>query len=307
MNCGKCKRVKGRLFVYAAAALSASSVMARADSQATVSATFEAPSNMQGIGLTDAGIINSGTYGVGIYNFAATGYTNANPVDPGADATAVELANGSSLKNELTDTFQAVCIDFTHDISNGESSTWDLDSKLTDVLKATNGVGISTQQSYALGYLFDNDYPASNTLDYNSIANNGNADAAFQLAVWDVLYAVPTAAALAANPTTAQGVAIAAGTANGIAIFSGNGNISEGLGWASTAWTDGTILNTVGVYALISTTGTQDFSTIVYAPQFTATDPVPLPAAAGVGFSMLVGFGGLAAMRKWIFRKNRIA
>lgn len=53
--------------------------------------------------------------------------------------------------------------------------------------------------------------------------------------------------------------------------------------------------------------GTTALGTTTYDFEKTSAAPVPLPAAAGVGFSMLGGFGGLAALRKRFRGKSRIA
>ena len=153
---------------------------------------------------------------------------------------------------------------------------------MTSVTSPVNGLGISARQQTAIEYLYGTHEPAAIT--------DSAAAAEFQMALWTLLY----------SPT------YSAGAGSGV-IYSNNPNIATADGWAANAW--GHIGTQVSVYALIARPDdTQSFSVaIVSGAGHDNTAPVPLPAAVGVGFSMLGGFGMLAGLRKRLRRRPRIA
>jgi hypothetical protein len=77
----------------------------------------------------------------------------------------------------------------------------------------------------------------------------------------------------------------------------------------------GTYIYETATFVLSAPTGfaLSDFTGAVFlfntdgSIEHSSTTPVPLPAAAGVGFGMLAGFGGLFGLRKKLRRRSRVA
>jgi hypothetical protein len=312
----KSKRVNGRVMVYAAAVLAASSLVAgvaRADSYG-VTADFIGPitgaqtvnlSSNYNDSITGTGSLAYQDVYASIYTFQITG---------GIDYSSNALLSASATETDTgidSSTFQAVCIDLTHNINSfpaaGSSGTW-ADDPLTDVTAdgssgppaiSGNGVGVSQQQANAIEYLFDEFNP--------SLSTTPAAAAIFQMAIWDVLYgSVPTGdpnagksyavlsspSVLDGNPTPSLG-------------FSGNSNINAAAADAYTAFVDGSgdSQDNALIFDALPT-DLQSFAIAFVPPSSVAA--VPLPLSAGVGFGMLAGFGGLAALRKRIRSSKRI-
>jgi hypothetical protein len=224
-----------------------------------VNATFnENPSLIQNVNITDPTFIATGTYGTGVYDFGVNSETGS------PTSTPLTLAQVQSLGSPL----QGVCIDFTHEISNGNVSDYTV-TNLAGILSGINGVGVSGPQALAISHLWD--MAAASPL-------NDNTAAELQLAVWDVLY----------DPT------------NSITLFSGNSNIGAARTDATNAeaWAAANSTATPDVFALINTSGAQSFAFLVGSTIAGGDTPVPLPSSATLGFTLLAAFGGFRTLRK---------
>jgi hypothetical protein len=272
-------------------------VEARADN-VSVTATFDSnnqystvPTYLTSNYNENADHVNPTTVGTaaGIYWFTETGISSSSGTNltsnEAADVTAA-LGSGS---------FVAVCMDLTHNVYYGQSGIQFTVKRLSDLAGATgvNGVGINQAQANAIGYIWKNE-AATNTVEA----------AALQMAIWDIVYnggATSLSSVQGATVNYMYGGAYASGDAQAAAVL--------GATWAQAAAahsSDNT--NSLNVYALVSTGPVQSFNfALLNGTGHDTAAPVPLPAAAGVGFSMLGGFGGLFAFRKRLNRRARIA
>lgn len=259
-------------YLAVATALLAGGMAARAAS-VTVTATFDGSQpNTVGVNLTsnynDGYHVTPTTVGTvaGIYNFTASSVTGPNP--PSGDIAAA--LNFNTTTNLPTGTFGAVCIDFAHNIYYGQTATWTVED-LASVTSATNGVGVSTNQANAIAWLWQQGAGALGAAGPNVLSDTPSQDAAFQMAVWDLVYDGDLYSTASPKPTVSY---------SGI-----DPNISADAGaWAAEAWlaTDSGANAPAGitVYALVATTGTQSFNfAIIGGPDI----PPPGPVAGGGG------------------------
>jgi hypothetical protein len=308
MNLKKEKSRGGRMIVYAAAALAASSLAAKADT-VSVTATFEGLASGGTESITSSN--EDGNYVGGVYS-GTYKFSNVNVTgtDPGAGDTPTLTAEDvyddlTGLPPNTTEAshpsppeyFTAVCIDFEHEINSGNSTTWTVED-LDDVTSSDNYVGITTDQAKAITAL---------TQSYDSMVSpTSDQSDQYQLAVWDVIY----------NGTGSGNPFGSTASPSPYVNFATDTNVTTALASALAAYTYVTT-TTLGEatpvgYALVDPDtgpgGLQDFTPaiVIVTPSFSPTS-VPLPAAASVGFSMLGGIGVLAAIRRRSSRKSRIA
>jgi hypothetical protein len=303
--------------VYAAAALAASSLAAKADT-VSVTATFEGLASGGTESITSsnedgntAGTVNSSNYVGGVYS-GTYKFSNVNVTgtDPGAGDTPTLTAEDvyddlTGLPPNTTEAsnpsppeyFTAVCIDFEHEINFENSTTWTVED-LNDVNSSDNYVGITTDQAKAITAL---------TQNYDSMVSpTSDQSDQYQLAVWDVIY----------NGTGSGNPFGSTASPSPYVNFATDTNVTTALASALAAYTY-VSTTTLGEatpvgYALVDPDtgprGLQDFTPaiVIVTPSFSVI-PVPLPAAAGVSFSMLGVFGAYAAIRRRSSRKSRIA
>jgi hypothetical protein len=301
------KKFRGTLvYLGVVSALLAGAVAARADT-ITVAAHFQSDAgNLATTYLTSnyndsvAGTSANPTVDVyaGIYAFTTTTAGDGATVSSGGNLGTNE-ANYISTK--LAGGFSAVCVDFTHNVNFGQGSTWTVENITANggVGLDGNGIGINAKQASAITYLWDIHRSIKQAADAAS-------GAAFQMAVWDVVYdghlydaslsgnkPAPSVSYLTPGATTLSDTAKLANSWAADAEYAANhGYVPNG-----------------NVYALVNTSGVQSFNFAILDPVGTGQfgNVVPLPAAAGVGFSMLGGFGMLAGLRKRLRRRARIA
>jgi len=269
-------KTRGMLLYFGAiAAVMAVGMAARADS-VLVRANYTGDSPTENVNITTnpniLGVYNTGPFLAGPSHFTTISVTNAGSISTDLDTSKVSTYLGSS--------FVGYCIDLGHLIEPGTFS-WNV-GELTNVTWGDNNP-LSQDQADAITYLWNT---------YRDDSNGAHA-AAFQIALWDLVYLDPS-------------TNFANSTLNPV-YFSNNATaIANGVSEAQQSWAhrDDPIVNAKPVYALISVGTQQSFSITIVGAE---TVPVPLPAAAGVGFAMLAGFGGMFGLRKTMKRKASIA
>jgi hypothetical protein len=307
-------KMKGKVVVAAAALLGFAAVVSTpsevfADS-ISVTATFDPlQPNTVGTSLTSnynngyqPDVTIEGTV-AGIYGFTV-GSIIDNPTGPQSPVTIV------TVKDTLGTHFGAVCIDFTHNIYYGQTATWNVEN-LSDIQGANdvNGVEISTAQQNAIEYLWTNHILNGQSSPFDTSETPNPTSAEFQLAVWDILYnggGIYSTATTDA-PTVSYGGDVHTDGYDTIAAC-----------WAKDAYhavtnSSNPYIPPENAFALVATdvpsvggpTPTQSFTFLAFGS--TSSDnkilPVPLPASAGVGFTMLGAFGVSETLRKRFGKK----
>jgi hypothetical protein len=173
------------------------------------------------------------------------------------------------------------CIQMSQNVTIGGSATFSVVSlnSGTPVLGGSEGK-LTTYEIGLIQSLVDKHYS-----DLTSPANY----AAMQLAIWEIVY--DGGSGSGSTPFSPD-------FSHGVFISTSDGNTGA-LTTAGTWLTNLTPDTNVTSLALVSS-GAQDQLIGIVAP-------VPLPAAAGVGVSMLVGFGGMFGLRKKLKKKLPIA
>ena len=187
--------------------------------------------------------------------------------------------------------FKTYCIEITQDvILNSPPATYDftLQYNMADApvpgsdvvtVPTGSGTGMGTTKADLLSRLW--------AAEYNTSLTNAIDSAAFQLAIWKVVYA---------DPTTPGGTTLDLNLKDGqlVALNPGSGTQGQIVGQAQT-WLNGVGSDTqhANLVVLTSTTA-QD--------QITAA--APLPATAQTGMALLAGIGALASVRKRIERRH---
>jgi hypothetical protein len=255
-----------RTFAYTGvvAGLLTTAMAAQAD---TVTATFELPANAGTTGTVAGSTIpgiNGNDYYASIYNF----------VDATSPGGSLGLpASGTSGE------FQGVCVDFSHEITNGETVTWNVSSlgAIYDESPPTiNGItDLTHTQVNALGYLYATLPPDLSSLDPDQKTQ-------FQMAVWDVIYPGTTYA----GDVAGSNGAFAQSDADAAVAWANTNFPSSYMGEGVTVLIDGFQTSNPGNLS-------QDFAVAFVNGTFGGTPPrpTPLPAAFGSG---LAGLGVLS-------------
>ncbi len=202
-------------YLAVASALCAGGMTARADS-VTVTGTFATsqpntvPVNLQSNynDNTSGNLTTTVSTVAGLYNFTNASFATAPGSSP-LTLTQVEDALGG-----VGGTFQAVCIDFAHDITYGQTASWTVEN-LTSI--TSNGVGISSDQANAIAWLWA-----------NQVTGTPDQDAIFQMAVWDLVYDGSHYSTASPSPTVSY--------PSGTAVTNGDAALAAAA--AADAWTN---------------------------------------------------------------------
>ncbi len=256
-------KVKFSLIAAAAAVMFASA--AQAD---TVTGTLANPlAGQQNVTLTVTGVNGGNPIGEVAGGFNWTGTSGTGVV-------------GNSIAG--SGTFRSYCIELTQSVSFGGAANWNV-SNLENAPIPTTAFSDLSQHGKAdnLRRLFTVVY-GINALDPNALT--GDNAAAFQLAVWDIVYdsqegdGSVTPFSLSAGDFVATGSATTLGIANG---------------WLAAI--NSSISPLAGVYALTSNNGNGTFQDqVVFVPG--GGPLVPLPTAALGGLALMSGLVGRRRM-----------
>ena len=215
-------------YLAIASALLASATAAQADSVAVTAKFATSQPNTLQVNLTSDYIGGYNSHGTtvstiaGIYNF-----TNVSVASNSGPSTALTV---SQVQAALGTGFGAVCIDFTHNITYGQTVTWQVEN-LTGVTAATNGVGISTTQANAIAWLWGNFGPTGSA--WHSLpATTAEQDAVFQMAVWDLIYD-----GAAYNPTFHPAPYVSYGYQHSSSYIDSS-DVTSAANWAALAWSN---------------------------------------------------------------------
>jgi len=272
----------------AALAVLSAGLAARAATVVTVNAKFDnsttsAAWNNAPVGTT---LYSSQGTSASVWKFSNVSFTDSNSSDPlilGSLSNATLGISKTSLENYLVGGFNAVCIDRVGDVVWNTGYSWTVDSldSLYNV-NIGNGVVADANQLGAIASLWNARYAK----DAGETMTAFNA-AAFQMAVWDILYAY--------DSSTVSIKTLGAG-------FTGAVNDST-YATAAKEWANTALQNQVAtdnMYVLLGANASvpQDFGFAIVS----GSSVVPLPSSVGMGLSMLAGLGCVFGLRK---RMNR--
>jgi hypothetical protein len=183
---------------------------------------------------------------------------------------------------DIPSSFYTYCIDITHNIGVGGTYNFDVES-----LSDSSFVG---SEAAAINDLYARDY---------SVSPSSDQAAGFQAAIWTLLF--PTNVANLGPSLSPQAFADENADLAQVAADLGPGGTPQ----SPLDYTVAALVADPSAFPDNQAQG-QDQALVVF-PTGSFSSPVPLPATAGVGFSMLAGFGVLAAARKRLGRRPQIA
>ncbi|MBN1491140.1 MAG: hypothetical protein JXA69_14600 [Phycisphaerae bacterium] len=249
-----------RKLVLAFASVLAIGAVAHADVIGTLNATAALSSMRQEVRIWGDGRQNTHTY-AGMTRF--TGHS----------------ATGAGL--ELDNSFSAFCVDLEQGISSPYTHTWDV----RDPSEAPIGPGgsttyvMGTEKAGRLGLLFGQHFSGVTT---------AQSAAAFQLAVWEIVYESDTIALSDYDVTAGY---TGSGANGGFQATGNAATLALANSWLQGLDASGTQANLLGLTSIY----TQDFATIRNIP-----DPVPIIPAPSAALLAVIGLGLVGWIRRRI-------
>jgi hypothetical protein len=206
----------------------------------------------------------------------------------GINKNVVLPTSAANLEAALGTSFNGVCIDVLHGVNWGTTYSWTVDTLDAMVGQnipngtGGNGVIMTSAQADAIAALWQ--------VRYDSTFMSASDAAAFQMAVWDVIYGYNATATTGHSHGT---IVDSTGGYSGVCIAA---DAATAKGWAQTALDTGG--DSSNMYVLWGNGNVQDFNFAIVA----GGSAVPLPSSVGMGLSMLAGLGCVFGLRKRLQR-----